>query len=60
MDKNHSDQIAQYAKLEVLYKTIIYLQKQLAKENKILENLQEADKPLVLTKEMEVKWLIGI
>ena len=54
MDKNHSDQIAQYAKLEVLYKTIIYLQKQLAKENKILEKLQEADKPLVLTKEMEV------
>ena len=54
MYKNYSDQIAQYAKLEVLYKTIIHLQKQLAKENKILEKLQEANKPLVLTKEMEV------
>ena len=54
MDKNHSDQIAQYAKLETLYKTIIYLQKEIDKEQKILEKLQEADKPLVLTKEMEV------
>ncbi len=54
MDKNYSDQIAQYAKLETLYKTIIYLQKEIAKEQKTLEKLQEADKPLVLTKEMEV------
>jgi len=54
-DKNHSDQIAQYAKLETLYKTIIYLNKEVDKEQKILEKLQEADKPLVLTKEMEVK-----
>ena len=52
---NHSDQIAQYAKIETLYKTIIYLQKEIDKENKVLEKLQEADKPLVLTKEMEVK-----
>tara|TARA_R100000995_G_scaffold51388_1_gene24826 strand:+ start:553 stop:717 length:165 start_codon:yes stop_codon:yes gene_type:complete len=54
MDKNYSNQIAQYAKLETLYKTIIYLQKEIAKEQKTLEKLQEADKPLVLTKEMEV------
>ena len=54
MDKNYSNQIAQYAKLESLYKTIIYLQKEIAKEQKTLEKLQEADKPLVLTKEMEV------
>ena len=54
MDKNYSDQIAQYAKLETLYKTIIYLQKEIDKENKILQELQEANKPLVLTKEMEV------
>jgi hypothetical protein len=52
---NHSDQIAQYAKIESLYKTIIYLQKEIDKENKILEKLQKADKPFVLTKEMEVK-----
>tara|TARA_R100001443_G_scaffold72375_2_gene80520 strand:+ start:301 stop:465 length:165 start_codon:yes stop_codon:yes gene_type:complete len=52
---NHSKQIAQYVKLETLYNTIIYLQKEIDKERKILENLQEADKPLVLTKEMEVK-----
>ena len=51
MDKNYSNQIAQYAKLETLYKTIIYLQKEIAKEQKTLEKLQEADKPLVLTKE---------
>ena len=54
MDKNHSDQIAQYAKLETLYNTIIYLQKEINKEKKILEKLQEAREPLVLTKEMEV------
>ena len=54
MDKNYSNQIAQYAKLETLYKTIIYLQKEIDKEQKILGELQEADKPLVLTKEMEV------
>ena len=54
MDKNYSNQIAQYAKLETLYKTIIYLQKEIAKEQKTLEKLQEADKPLVLTKEMVV------
>ena len=52
---NHAKQIAQYVKLETLYNTIIYLQKEIDKERKILENLQEADKPLVLTKEMEVK-----
>ncbi len=33
---------------------IIYLKKEIDKERKILEKLQEADKPLVLTKEMEV------
>ena len=32
MDKNYSNQIAQYAKLETLYKTINYLQKEIAKE----------------------------
>ena len=54
MDKNYSDQIAQYAKIETLYKTIIYLQKEIEKEQKTLLKLQEANKPLVLTKEMEV------
>ena len=38
MDKNYSDQIAQYAKLETLYKTIIYLQKEIDKEQKIRNN----------------------
>jgi len=54
-DKNYSDQISQYAKLETLYTTVIYLQKEIDKEQKILAKLQEADKPLVLTKEMELK-----
>jgi hypothetical protein len=54
MDKNNFDIVGQYSKLETLYKTIIYLQKEIDKENKILQELQEANKPLVLTKEMEV------
>ena len=54
MYKDYSDQIAQYAKIETLYKTIIYLQKEIEKEQKTLLKLQEANKPLVLTKEMEV------
>ena len=48
MDKNHSDQIAQYAKLETLYNTIIYLKKEIDKERKILEKLQEAWQILLL------------
>jgi len=34
---NHSEQIAQYAKLETLYSTIIYLRKEIVKEEDKLE-----------------------
>ena len=54
MDKNHSDQIAQYAKLVVLFTKIIYHTKPLVKDNKVLKNFPVADKPLVLTKESGV------
>ena len=37
---NHTDQIAQYAKLETLYKTIIYLQKEIVKEQDKLKQLK--------------------
>ena len=37
---NHSEQIAQYAKLETLYSTIIYLQKEVVKESDKLKQLQ--------------------
>ena len=41
---NHTDQIAQYAKLETLYSTIIYLQKEVVKEQDKLEQLKKEDK----------------
>jgi hypothetical protein len=37
---NHTDQIAQYAKLEILYSTIIYLQKEIVKEQDKLKQLK--------------------
>jgi len=41
---NHSDQIAQYAKITTLYETIIYLQKQIVEEQNKLEQLKKEDK----------------
>jgi len=40
MDDNHSEQITQYAKLSTLYETIIYLQKEIVKEQNKLEQLK--------------------
>ena len=40
---NHTDQIAQYAKLEILYNTIIYLQKEIVKQQDKLEQLKKED-----------------
>jgi len=37
---NHSEQITQYAKLETLYSTIIYLQKEVVKEQDKLKQLK--------------------
>jgi hypothetical protein len=37
---NHTNQIVQYAKLETLYSTIIYLQKEVVKESDKLKQLQ--------------------
>tara|TARA_R110000737_G_scaffold11359_1_gene27291 strand:+ start:123 stop:263 length:141 start_codon:yes stop_codon:yes gene_type:complete len=42
--ENHSEQIAQYAKLEILYSTIIYLQKEIVKEQDKLEQLKKENK----------------
>ena len=41
---NHTKQIAQYAKLETLYSTIIYLQKEVVKEQDKLKQLQKEEK----------------
>ena len=41
--ENHSEQIAQYAKLEILYSTIIYLQKEIVKEQDKLEELRKTE-----------------
>jgi len=41
---NHTDQIAQYAKLETLYSTIIYLQKEVVKEQDKLAQLKKEEK----------------
>jgi len=41
---NHTSQIAQYAKLETLYSTIIYLQKEIVKEQDKLEELKKENK----------------
>ena len=40
---NHSEQIAQYSKLETLYATIIYLQKEIVKEQDKLKELQKKE-----------------
>jgi len=40
---NHTDQIAQYAKLEILYNTIIYLQKEIVKEQDKLNQLKKKE-----------------
>ena len=37
---NHTKQIVQYAKLETLYSTIIYLQKEVLKESDKLKQLK--------------------
>ena len=44
MDDNHSEQITQYAKIHTLYSTIIYLQKEIVKEQEKLEQLKKEDK----------------
>ena len=44
MENNHSEQITQYAKLEILYSTIIYLQKEIVKEQDKLEQLKKKEK----------------
>ena len=41
---NHTDQIAQYAKLETLYSTIIFLQKEIVKEQDKLAQLKKEEK----------------
>jgi len=38
---NHSEQITQYAKLSTLYETIIYLQKEIVKEQDKLKQLKK-------------------
>ena len=41
---NHVKEITQYAKLSALYKTIIYLQDEAKKEEKILNELKKENK----------------
>ena len=41
---NHSKQIVQYANLETLYSTIIYLQKEVVKEQDELNQLKKEEK----------------
>ena len=41
---NHSEQITQYAKLSTLYETIIYLQKEIVKEQDKLAQLKKEEK----------------
>jgi len=40
---NHTDQMIQYAKLETLYNTIIYLQKEIVKEQDKLKQLKKKE-----------------
>ena len=40
---NHSEQIAQYSKLETLYATIIYLRKEIVKEQDKLAELKKKE-----------------
>jgi len=44
MDDNHTEQITQYAKITSLYETIIYLQKEVVKEQNKLDQLKKEDK----------------
>ena len=44
MDDNHTEQITQYAKLETLYSTIIFLQKEIVKEQDKLKQLHKEEK----------------
>ena len=41
--ENHIKQTTQYAKLSALYKTIIYLQDEVIKEQEILDNLKKKE-----------------
>ena len=41
---NHIEQATQYAKLSALYNTIIYLQDEAKKEEKILDELKKENK----------------
>ena len=50
MDDNHSEQITQYAKLSTLYETIIYLQKEIVKEQGKLEQLKLEEQTKILFK----------
>ena len=40
---NHTDQMQQYAKLETLYSTILYLQKEIVKVQDKLKQLKEKE-----------------
>ena len=40
---NHIEQATQYAKLSALYRTIIYLQGEVKKEEKLLEELKKTE-----------------
>ena len=40
---NHTNQLVQYAKLNALYSTIIYLQKEVVKEQDKLKQLKEEE-----------------
>ena len=42
--EKQSEIMAQYGKIQTLYKTIIYLQKEIIKENKQLKKLEEKEK----------------
>ena len=42
--ENHTEIGLQYGKLHALYETIIYLQKEIIKENKQLKKLEEKEK----------------
>ena len=41
--ENHTDQMIQYSKLEILYNIIIYLQKEIVREQDKLKELQEKE-----------------
>ena len=43
-NNNHIKEITQYAKLSAVYKTIIYLQDEAKKEEKILNELKKENK----------------